>query len=226
MNLPIKRVTIITGHYGSGKTNFAVNLAMDLHKQGEKVILADLDIVNPYFRSADFNAFLKQYNIEVVASDYANSNVDIPVLPARMYSLFESTGRHVILDVGGDDAGALALGRFSHTLKEQGNYEMLHVVNAHRFLTQKPEDAVQIIREVEAACRLKVTGIVNNSHLSSFTTARDILKSYDYGKAVAGLCSLPLVCTTAPKEIADRLSEVENLYPVEIYVKTPWEQQV
>ena len=116
----MKRITIVTGHYGSGKTNFAVNLAVDLCRKGKSVVLVDLDIVNPYFRSADFKEQLTEMGIEMICPVYANTNLDIPALGADIYSVFnKDDGRYIIFDVGGDDAGAAALGRYSHLIQQE-----------------------------------------------------------------------------------------------------------
>lgn len=144
----VKRITIVTGHYGSGKTNFAVNLAVDLSREGKQVVLVDLDIVNPYFRSADFKERLTAMGIEMICPIYANTNLDIPALGADIYSVFyQNDSRYVIFDVGGDDAGAAALGRYSHLIQQE-NYDMLYVVNCYRYLTRQPEEALQILRKL------------------------------------------------------------------------------
>ena len=188
----MKRITLVCGHYGSGKTNFSLNLALNAAKRGERITLVDLDIVNPYFRTADYKDEL------------------------------EAAGVNVIIDVGGDDAGATALGRFSRQLNESG-YDMLCVINKYRKFISDPEEAVEMLAEIEAACRLKATGIVNNSHLGAQTTAQDILASVPYAEKTAELASLPLVCTTAPKSVASELEgKIENLCPVDVLVKLPW----
>ena len=196
----MKRITLVCGHYGSGKTNFSLNLALNAVKRGERITLVDLDIVNPYFRTADYKDELEAAGVNVIA---------------------QNIGR-VIIDVGGDDAGATALGRFSRQLNESG-YDMLCVINKYRKFISDPEEAVEMLAEIEAACRLKATGIVNNSHLGAQTTAQDILASVPYAEKTAELASLPLVCTTAPKSVASELEgKIENLCPVDVLVKLPW----
>ena len=114
------RITVITGHYGCGKTNLAANLALAFHKAGKRVALCDLDIVNPYFRSADFSGRFEALGIEMILPPFANSNVDVPTLTARVSAAINDPSIHLILDVGGDDAGAAALGRYSADIKKQG----------------------------------------------------------------------------------------------------------
>lgn len=215
------RLTIITGHYGSGKTTFSLNLAIERAKESGGATLVDLDIVNPYFRSSDHKEMLESCGIRVVSPAYANTNLDLPGLPAEMYGAFEAKGE-IIVDVGGDDSGATALGRFSHLIKSR-QYELLCVINARRNLTATTEEAADLLREIEAACKLTATGLVNNTHLKQLTTAQTILDSADFANEASRLTGLPLVYTTAPKGLAHELGQVENLYPVEPFVKTPWE---
>lgn len=218
----MKRITLICGHYGSGKTNFALNMAVNAAKNGEKITLVDLDIVNPYFRTADYRDELEKLGVNVIAQNLEGTTLDAPALTARMFSIFEESMGRVIVDVGGDDVGATALGRFSKQLETSG-YDMLCVVNKFRKFISSPEEAAQLLGEIEAACRLKATGIVNNSHLGAQTTAQDIISSVDYAKNTAELLDLPLVYTTAPKAVAHQLAgEVENLYPVDVLVRLPW----
>lgn len=218
-----KGIHIICGHYGSGKTNYALNLAVNACKMGEKVTIVDLDIVNPYFRTSDYTKLLEDEGIKVISPSSAGTTVDAPALTAEMYSIFDKKDEYIIIDVGGDDVGAAALGRFSKLIINFGNYEMLFVINKFRKLISSPEEAVELLREVEYASRLKATGVVNNSHLASLTTADDILSSIEYAQKTAQHAGLPLKATTAPvsleKELFDR---VPDLYPIEIFVKLPW----
>ena len=138
----MKRVTVFAGHYGSGKTNLAVNYALYLAKNGKEVSFADLDIVNPYFRSKDSRDVLDDAGIRFISSEYAGSNVDVPALPAEAYSIAEDTHRYGVVDVGGDDRGALALGRYVPFLLAEQNYDMWFVVNPFRPLTARPNEAL------------------------------------------------------------------------------------
>lgn len=215
---------IVCGHYGCGKTNLSLNLAVNLQKAGRKVTLVDLDLVNPYFRSSDFQEIIDSSQIELIAPIFAHSNLDLPALPADLHRIFSMKDRTVIIDVGGDDAGATALGSISRSI-QQMKYQMLYVVNRYRALTQTPEEASRLLKEIEAASRLKATGVVNNSHLQGETTRDDILEAIPFARNTAELLSLPLAFTTAPAFLAEKLLECgEEVYPVEIYVKPPWEQ--
>ena len=217
----MNRLTIIVGHYGSGKTTFALNLALNRAKENGSAVLVDLDIVNPYFRSKDHEDLLRKNNVELISTAYANTNLDLPSLTAGIYGAFERE-TEVIIDVGGDDSGATALGRFSKAARERG-YEMLCVINARRNLTSEPEEAAELLKEIEAASSLKATGLVNNTHLKSLTTAETITASIPYAAEVSRLTGLPLIYTTAPAALAKELRSIDNLYPVEPLVTAPWE---
>ncbi len=212
-----KKAIIITGHYGSGKTNIAVNLAVEYAEKGERVCVIDLDIVNPYFRTADFGALFEEKGIYLVAPQYANTNLDIPSLGFDMAALLRGYDR-VVVDVGGDDAGAIALGQYATILKNFG-YEMLYVVNSFRFLTSTPEESLELLRDIELVSSLKATGVVNSSNLGLETTAEDILGSMDYAEGCAKAAGLPLVFTAAMKGL-----EVPDTKPVEVYVRPFYEQ--
>lgn len=223
MKILNKRINIITGHYGCGKTNLAVNLAMNEIKNGGNLYLADLDIVNPYFRAADETKILVNAGVHVLAPVYAGTNLDIPALPAEMNALFEDRSRRVLLDVGGDDAGAAALGRYSSYIINENDFNHYYVINARRILTQKPEEAVQILHEIEAAGHVPITAIVNNTNLAKETDAGIVRESMQFANEVARLSSLPLAFTCVKEELAGELSDIPSIYGVKIYVKTPWD---
>ena len=216
------RITLFAGHYGSGKTNIALNYARMLRRSGDDVAVADLDIVNPYFRTKDAADDLASEGIALVVSDYANSNVDFPAMPKEVYALVSPPGsrerpRRVVIDVGGDDRGALALGRYVDDIRAGGDYEMLAVVNASRPLTSTPRDAVEVLREIEAACALPFTGIVNNTNLGRKTTPGDVLASLPYAKDVSNMMGVPVRFTCAARNVAGELHGlVENLFAVDI----------
>lgn len=218
--MEFKRITIISGHYGSGKTNIAVNLALDLKSQAENVALADIDIVNPYFRSKDSEEMLKKAGIRLICSEYANSNVDIPALPQDMYSVTDDKSLFSILDVGGDERGALALGRIAPKIREENDFDMLYVVNKFRPLTKDANSAIEIMCEIEAACGLKFTGIINNSNLGPETKMEDVLNSLEYANEISRLTNLPIVRTTVEEKLFEPLKDkIENLYPLSMQKK-------
>ena len=203
-----KRLTIFAGHYGSGKTNIAVNYAMRLAKEGKKVCIADLDIVNPYFRTKDSERELSEHGIHLISPQYANSNVDLPALPAESYRLVQDKSIFGIMDIGGDDRGAYALGRFANAIKEENNYRMAFVVNCYRPLTSTVKDTVEIMREIEFAAKISFTDIVNNSNLGVLTTKQNFIESFDFVEELCQASGLPLWMHTAEKTVADSISEI------------------
>ena len=216
----IKRITIFSGHYGSGKTNVAVNYALWLNEKVNAVSIADLDIVNPYFRTKDSMKILEEKGIKLISSEYANSNVDVPALPAETYGMLHNKNQHCVIDVGGDDRGALALGRYSDGILEDGDYELLFVINKYRPLTRNADMTLEIMAEIEKACHMKFTAIVNDSNLGDETTAEDVLESISYANEVSEKASLPIKMTTVKSDLYDALKDkIENLMPIELYVR-------
>ena len=212
-----KRLTLLCGHYGSGKTNVALNMAFDIRRQDKKVSVADLDIVNPYFRTKDSSEELAQAGIELICSEYANTNVDIPALPPEMYRITEHKDEMFVLDIGGDDRGALALGRLAGSIKAENNFDMLLVINCYRPLTPDAASTIEVMREIEAACGICFTGIVNNSNLGVLTTAQDVLDSMEYADKVSKLSGLPLMVTTVKEELfAELEGKIEHLLPLKL----------
>lgn len=215
-----KRITLLCGHYGSGKTNVAVNMALQLKKQRERVALADLDIVNPYFRSKDSSTEFEDNGIRLICSEFANSNVDIPALPQDMYAITDDKDLSVIIDVGGDDRGALALGRLAPEIVKENDYEMLMVINCYRPLTRDAQSTIEVMREIECAGHIRFTGIINNSNLGEITTADDVLSSVDYAKEVSKLSGLPVVYTSVEENIYNDLRDkIDNLLPLSLQAR-------
>lgn len=217
-----RRVTVVCGHYGTGKTNLSINLALDCARRGEDVSLVDLDVVNPYFRSADYADVLTENGVRVVGPNFANTNLDTPSLPAAVRSTI-AEGSRVIVDVGGDDAGATALGVYCRTLAE-ADPDVVYVVNRYRSMTTHADEAVQILTEIEAMSHLKATCVANNSHLKRETTEATILDSMGFAEEVASATGLPLRFTTAPRGLDfSQLNKIPDIYPVDVLVRAPWE---
>ena len=215
-----KRVTLFAGHYGSGKTNIAVNYALALKRRGRDVVIADLDIVNPYFRTKDSLAALEAAGIRLISSPYANTNLDIPALPQEMYAVTDDRSRAAVLDIGGDDRGATALGRLAPAILAEGDYEMLAVVNFYRPLTRAAEEALEVLREVEAAAHLPFTGIVNNSNLGEETTPEDVLATEAEIKRLSALSGLPVRFTSAEAGLVPALEgRIDRLFPLKLQEK-------
>ncbi len=215
-----KRLTLFAGHYGSGKTNIAVNYAIHLKDKGYPVVIADLDIVNPYFRTKDSEDELKEKGIELLCSPYAGSNLDIPSLPQEMYRAVQDKNTYAVMDIGGDDAGAVALGRFAPFIKEENNFEMIFVVNFYRPLTRTADEALTIMREVENASHLEFTAIMNNSNLGEDTSPEDIISTDAKAKKLSEISGLPLIMTSAKKELVIALEEkIDNIFPLSLQNK-------
>lgn len=215
-----KRITIFCGHYGSGKTNIAVNFALHLKQTHEKVAIIDLDIVNPYFRTLDSRTELESAGVELICSDYAGSNLDIPALPAAMQRPIADHRYACVLDIGGDDQGAVALGRFAEQIKAEGDYEMLFVASFFRPLTRTAEEALEVMRDIENACHLPFTGIVNNSNIGDATAVEDILESGKKARELSELSGLPLVMTTVREDfVSDPALANETVFPLHLQEK-------
>lgn len=196
-----KRITLFAGHYGSGKTNIAVNFALKLKEEGFAVKVADLDIVNPYFRTKDSTDDLQKAGIELVSSAFANTNVDLPALPQEFYGVVSNKNFHAVLDIGGDDRGAYALGRYTPSILEENDYEMIFVANFFRPLTKTAEDALEVMREIEYACKIPFTAIVNNSNLGNDTKAEDVESTFIKAEELSKLANLPVIFTTVREDV-------------------------
>ena len=207
-----KRLTLFAGHYGSGKTNIAVNYALLLAKEGKQVCIADLDIVNPYFRTKDSAKELEAAGITLISPQFANTNVDLPALPAEAYRLVTDKSIYGVMDIGGDDRGAYALGRYVPAMKEEQNYRMVFVANSYRPLTRTPEEALEVMREIEAACGLAFTDIIDNANLGPETTVQTVLDAQAYMNRLSRISGLPIFAHSAVETVAAQLEE--TLSPV------------
>lgn len=212
------KIIAVTGHYGSGKTNLAVNLAVDYSKAGERVTIIDLDIVNPYFRTADFTELFEKHGIKLVAPQFANTNLDIPSLGFDMASAINGCDR-LIIDVGGDDSGAVALGQYSTVLNNLG-CSLYYVVNRYRYLTRTPEEAVELLRDIEQVSRIKAKGIINCSNLGTQTAAADVKLTAEYALKCGEAAGIPVVMTAAERSL-----RVEGAYPMDVYIRPFWEEK-
>ena len=215
-----KRLTLFAGHYGSGKTNIAVNYALHLAGLGKKTCIADLDIVNPYFRTKDSARELAEAGVELISPRFANSNVDLPALPAEAYRLVEDKSTWGVMDIGGDDRGAYALGRYTPFIRQENNYRMVFVANCYRPLTRTADEAMEVMREIEQACSLEFTDIVNNSNLGTETTVQTVLDSLDFARTLSEKSGLPIFMHTVRWDLADELSKtLPNVLPLHLQEK-------
>lgn len=220
----MKNITVITGHYGSGKSTFAANYAIKCAEQGEKVTVVDMDTVNPYYRTADLADLFKEKGVKLCAPMYAGTNLDVPILNYDIPAIY-AEGRKLVIDMGGDDAGAYPLGKFRSFIEaNREEAEILYVVNFCRYLTRTPEEAEEILREIEAACGLKATGLVNNSNLGFETDSDIIAGGIVQAEAISRQAKLPVFCHTVPVLEGRNISaeSTDNIFPVEIYIKNVW----
>ena len=219
----MKRIQIITGHYGSGKTEYAVNLALHLAQERENVALADLDIVNPYFRSYEQAKRLEDAGIRVIVTS-CGGIADIPAINPEVMSIFQQEKWTGVLDIGGDPIGARVLARFAPQLKSE-DFDLLFVLNANRPETKDVESALQYMQGIEAECRQKVTGIVNNTHLCGETTAEEILKGARLAQELSERTSLPVIHHAVQRKFVEQVQDKlpEPILPMNIYMKKPWE---
>lgn len=218
----VKRVTVITGHFGSGKTEFALNYALALKELGLDVIIIDFDIVNPYFRTKDAEQFLLNQKIDVISPEFANLNIENPYLPPEIMRAFDDKSKYIIFDVGGDEDGATPLGVYNeHFLKE--DYNMFFVLNERRLLTQSVEDALQIYNEIKYVSRLNFTGIVNNTHLMQYTNKEIVLEGQKLAERFSVKTNIPVKFITVTPNILAEISEysdinADNCFPLKLFV--------
>lgn len=213
-----KRVTLFAGHYGSGKTNLAVNFALKMQKSGKNVKIADLDIVNPYFRTKDSAKVLNDAGIELISPAFANTNLDLPALPAEVYSLVQQKDFYAVMDIGGDDRGAYALGRYRDYILEENDYEMIFVANFYRPLTRTADEAIEVMREIEAASKIPFTAIINNSNIGEATTAQTVIDTFDSANELSMKTNLPIIFTSGKTDVLSGI-ETNNLLDITLQEK-------
>ena len=218
------RLLIVTGHFGTGKTEFSVNLALALARAGEKVMLADLDIVNPYFRSRERRAVLESAGVRLITSSQDSENADMPSLPAEILTVLEDRSYRGLLDIGGDPDGARVLARYQPKITAE-DYQLIFVSNATRPEVRTAEDAISYLRCIEEVTGLACGGIVNNTHLCGETTAEEILRGAELARAISEKTGIPVLCHTAEERLIPELTALEEpIFPITIQMKKPWER--
>lgn len=215
------RIKIIVGHYGSGKTELALNMAKSIRQAGYRTALVDLDIVNPFFRSAEQGAWLDARDIRLLAPTFALTAVDIPALPAEILSVFGDSELKTIFDVGGDDAGALALGRYNRYFVEQG-YELIYAVNIFRPRSGSVQEITDMMRRVSECSRLKPSGLINNSNLGNLTDLKTIEEGHEMLLAVSRETGLPLLADSAAVPGLLPLADGTPAFQIERITKPEW----
>ena len=220
----MEKPLIVTGHFGSGKSEFALNLAKHWNKQGEQVVLVDIDIVNPYFCLREFKDDLMIRGIELIMSDPYLTNAELMVLPPQVSGAFCRENSHVIMDVGGDDSGAVVLGRYHAHLRGKP-YDMVYVVNPCRPMTCDASSVIENLRRVEKSARLKATALVANPNLSYETTEEDVIAGEKTVFEISKLLGLPVAYTLVREDLAEKLKWclMGNVFPIQIHLKPPWQ---
>ena len=218
-----KRIRIIIGHYGSGKTEFSINYALKLNELGKKVAIADLDLVNLYFRSREKASLLEDKGIKIIGASIKGNALDLPAVSGEVLGPLQDESYETILDVGGDPAGARALGRY-HEYFIEGDYDMFFVLNANRPETGTVDKALEFVRKIEDTSRAKVTGIVNNTHMLKSTTIEDVLRGYELSLELSELTGIPLKYNAVLEELAPLLPDnlIGEIFPIKLYMREEW----
>ncbi|MEK6265439.1 MAG: ATP-binding protein [Clostridium sp.] len=219
----MSRIRVFTGHFGSGKTEIAINYAINLAKEGKKVVIVDLDIVNPYFCVRDVRKQLEQQGIRVIASNPELVNAELMVVPAEIRAVFNDKSYEVVMDVGGDDSGAIALGQYNKYFKEEA-YDMFFVINTNRPFTQEPITIVDYINAVEKASRLKVTHLISNTNLSYETVPEHITYGDEVVAKLSKELNIPHAYTVCSKDLVEKLNGKlqGDIFGIDIHMLPPW----
>lgn len=217
------RISVVTGHYGTGKTEFAVNLAMSLAHETQRVMLADLDLVNPYFCSRERKSELQEIGVKLIASPQSCFDADAPALPAEFNSIIEDKSVRGILDIGGDPIGARVIAGYQEKISAE-DYQMIYVLNANRPDISTPDAAIQYLRNIESVTGLTCTGFVNNTHLCGDTTIDDIYKGAELAAEVSKITKIPIICHVVEHRLAAYVQNFrEPVFPITIKMTKPWE---
>lgn len=216
------RLTLVAGHYGTGKTEFSVNLALALAAEGERTALADLDVVNPYFRSRERRELLEAAGVRLIAAAQALADADVPALPAELHAVLEDRTLRGVLDIGGDPSGARVLARYRPRILKE-DYQLLYVVNAARPEVRTAERSAEVLRAIEAVTGLRCTGLVNNTHLCAETTPEDVREGAALAEEVSRLTGVPVVCHAAEARFREALRDLDP-FPLELRMRKPWEE--
>lgn len=218
-----KRIRIVTGHYGSGKTEFSVNYAVELAKIKRKVALVDLDVINLYFRSREKSSLLENMGIKVISSSINAPAVDVPAISGEVYAPLEDESYDVVLDLGGDPAGARVLGRYEEFFVD-GKYDMFYILNANRQETSTADKAIEYLKRIENMARIKVTALVNNTHMLKSTTVDDLLKGQKVALEVSEKLDIPIKYISVIKNVVALLPKdmKGEIFPMDLYMREEW----
>lgn len=217
------RITVVVGHFGSGKTEFSVNLALRLREQYAPVALADLDVVDPYFRSRECASLLQERDIRLISSAPNCHDADLPSMPPEVQILTDNPEIWGVMDIGGDPSGARVLARYRRGLQQNGA-RLVCVINANRPLSDTPEKMVSYICSIESACGMKVDALVNNTHCCHLTELQDVLSGAEMAAQVSKMTGIPVLCHAVPRRLAEEAAQhLTDVFPMDLYMKKPWE---
>jgi len=217
------RLRVFTGHFGSGKTEISINYAINLARKGIKTCIVDLDIVNPYFSVREVRPYLESLGIRVVAPPMEVTTAELSTVPAEVLTAFNDKSHQVILDIGGDDIGAVALGQYNRFFREEP-YDMYFVINTNRPFTSTVDGIVEYVESIQSSSRLKVSYLINNTNMSYETKAEDIIKSQETVKAASERLNIPIRYTCVREDLVDKLSDgiYGDIFPIKIFMRPAW----
>jgi hypothetical protein len=218
-------ITIFSGHFGSGKTEIAINMALSERQRHEKVAINDLDIINPYFRSRDVSSLFQQHDVELIAPINRLAKSDLPIVSGEIYRVLHDNRYRIIIDAGGDKEGATALGQYFNEWKDL-HPDLLFVLNRNRPYVSTLDGALDTVKEIERVSRLKVTGIINNANIGMETTMNDITKGFELCSSLSNKLEIPFIYTTISKHLeaaAEAFASSNNVIFIQRYMKLPWE---
>ncbi|WP_411168783.1 ATP-binding protein [Clostridium sp. MB05] len=221
----MSRIKIFTGHFGSGKTEIAINYSIKRAKEGKKVALVDMDIINPYFCARDIKETLENhYKIRVISSRKDLVNAELMVLSGEILSVFNDKSYEVIFDIGGDDVGAKVLGVYSKYFEDE-DYSMYYVLNNSRLETLNCSMASKYLKSIELSSKLRVTDIISNTHMMKETEYKHILKGDIESLNLSKFLSIPYKYTVCTKNFEKVIEDKVNgeVLPIELYMDMPWE---
>lgn len=228
----MKKYVVVIGNFGSGKTELSINIALNAAKT-EKVTVVDLDIINPYFRMSERQKELDAAGIRLITPTYASLGVEVPSLPAEIYSVFSNDSDLVVFDVGGDAAGAIALGQYKRFFKDVEDMEALYVINCRRPFSTELDLNIDMINKVTGAGRITISALVNNANLSQETSVEDLLDGYKLVKDVSLATGIPVKYTSGCEPVISEFAEytdkegldkrfIGTIYPIERFVHRDW----
>lgn len=217
------RVIIFTGNIGSGKTEIALNYALRKKEEGQQVTVVDLDIINPYFRTRTVRRSLEERGIGVVSPEGKLAGADVPALSPAILGVLQGRRGLGVFDVGGDDVGAVALGRFKSCLPE-GDFTLFFVINTCRPFTRTVEGIAAVLRSVEEASRLKVDALVSNTNLGRATDAATFLEGHQLVKEASRRLNLPIAFAALHRGLLEEVGEIDvPVLPLDLFMKLPWD---